>query len=178
MPSQFPRGNLPEIAFIGRSNVGKSSLINSLLKQRHLARTGSTPGRTRLINFFRINKSFYFVDFPGYGYSKASKILRQSWPNLVDQYLEKRKQLRVCVVVVDSRIGPTPLDIETINWLQKLLVSFFIILTKADKLNQTELKKSVTHTKSLIFGIPIVVYSSTKGISDEQVWSFLDRYIK
>ena len=178
MPSQFPRGNLPEIAFIGRSNVGKSSLINSLLKQRHLARTGSTPGRTRLINFFRINKSFYFVDFPGYGYSKAAKILRQSWPNLVDQYLEKRKQLRVCVVVVDSRIGPTPLDIETINWLQKLLVSFFIILTKADKLNQTELKKSVTHTKSLIFGIPIVVYSSTKGISDEQVWSFLDRYIK
>ena len=175
--SQFPRDNLPEIAFIGRSNVGKSSLINSLLKQRDLARTSSTPGRTRLINFFRINESFYFVDFPGYGYSKASKILRRSWSHLIDQYLEERKQLCVCVVIVDSRIGPTSLDIGTMKWLQKLLIPFFIVLTKADKLNRGELKKSLKHTESLVSGVPVLAYSSTKGIGHKQIWLFLNNYI-
>jgi len=175
--SQFPRDNLPEFAFIGRSNVGKSSLINSLLKQRHLARTSSTPGRTRLINFFRINENFYFVDCPGYGYSKASKILRRSWSHLIDQYLEERKQLCSCVVIIDSRIGPTPLDVGTIKWLQQLLIPFFVVLTKADKLNRSELQKSLKHTESLVSGVPVLAYSSTKGIGHNQVWLLLNNYV-
>ena len=117
-PSQFPREFLPEIAFVGRSNVGKSSLINNLLRQKGLARTSSTPGRTQQINFFRINQSFFFVDFPGYGYAKVPQALRASWRDLIESYFQGRKQLTHCVLIVDSRIGPSELDLERAAWFQ------------------------------------------------------------
>ena len=177
-PYQFPRDCLPEVAFIGRSNVGKSSLINSLLGRRRLCRTSSTPGKTRLINFFRINGSFYFVDFPGYGYAKVSKKLRSSWVGLLDSYLTRREQLAVCVLIIDSRIGPTGQDLKTIEWLQRLSLPFFIISTKADKLSRSELQKSLKYAGSLNTRVDLVAYSVTKKIGCDKVWAILGHYIQ
>ena len=177
-PSRFPRDDLPEIAFIGRSNVGKSSLINSLLGQRRLARTSSTPGRTRLINFFRISGRFYFVDCPGYGYAKVSKDLRRQWARLLDSYLGRRENLAVCVLIIDSRIGPTEQDLQTIVRLQLLSLPFFMISTKADRLSASELKKSLRHTESLAAGAAVVAYSATRRIGCDKVWALLSRHIQ
>ena len=177
-PYQFPRDCLPEVAFIGRSNVGKSSLINSLLGRRRLCRTSSTPGKTRLINFFRINGSFYFVDFPGYGYAKVSKKLRSSWVGLFDSYLTRREQLAVCVLIIDSRIGPTGQDVKTIEWLQRLSLPFFIISTKADKLSRSELQKSLKYAESLNTRADLVAYSATKKIGCHKVWAILGYHIQ
>src|SRR2546429_3247462 len=107
----------PEIAFLGRSNVGKSSLINSLLLRRGLARTSNTPGRTQSINYFLINDSFYFVDLPGYGYARVSKTMRADWGKMAEEYLSEREQLALCIQLIDSRHEPTPLDLELNEWL-------------------------------------------------------------
>lgn len=176
-PSWFPRDNLPEIVFVGRSNVGKSSLINSLLGRRKLARTSSTPGRTRLINFFRINGRFYFVDCPGYGYAKVSKDLRHKWARLFDSYLGQREKVVVCALIIDSRIGPTEQDLQTIERLQQHSLPFFVISTKVDRLSRSELQKSLKHTESLTAGVAVVAYSATKRIGCDKVWALLRRHI-
>jgi GTP-binding protein len=176
--SQFPQEIRPEVAFIGRSNVGKSSLINSLLAQRRLAYTSSTPGRTQQINFFLINQSFFFVDLPGYGYAKISKALRESWKKLIEGYLKGRKQLAITVLIVDSRIGPTQEDLQKQYWLQQNSLPFFIVSTKADKLSQVELQKSLKHTQSFSIDTPVVAYSSVERVGRDQVWSLLHPYIK
>src|SRR5258708_31131249 len=108
---------LPEISFLGRSNVGKSSLINSLLSRRGLARTSNTPGRTQSINFFLINESFYFTDLPGYGYAKVSKTVRSDWGKMAEEYLAEREELALCIQLIDSRHKPTALDIQLNEWL-------------------------------------------------------------
>jgi GTP-binding protein len=177
-PSQFPQKNLPEVAFIGRSNVGKSSLINSLLLQRRLAYTSSTPGRTQQINFFLINQSFFFVDLPGYGYAKIPKVLRESWKKLIEGYLKGRKQLAITVLIVDSRIGPTQQDLQKLHWLQQNSLPFFIVSTKADKLSKVELQKSLNHTQSFSTDIPVVAYSAVERLGRDQVWSQLHPYVK
>src|SRR5205085_5180194 len=109
--AQWPRGDVPEVAFLGRSNVGKSSLINSLLGVKGLARTSSTPGRTQSLNFFLINEQFYFVDLPGYGYAKRSKEARHEWGKLIEKYLAEREQLVLSILIVDARHEPSPLDL-------------------------------------------------------------------
>jgi len=172
-PSQFPQESLPEFAFVGRSNVGKSSLINSLLRRKGLARTSATPGRTQLINFFRIDQRFLFVDLPGYGYAKAPQALKLSWRGLVDNYLRNRKQLARCVLIVDSRIGPTKLDLEQLAWFQQHLLPFFIVSTKSDKLSKVELQKSIRHTQGFCPGVPVVAYSATTGTGRDSVWELL-----
>ncbi len=177
-PSRFPRDDLPEIAFIGRSNVGKSSLINSLLGRRRLAWTSSTPGHTRLINFFRINGRFYFVDCPGYGYAKVSKDLRRKWARLFDNYLGRREKLAVCVLIIDSRIGPTERDLQTIERLQQLSLPFFMISTKADRLSGRELQKSLKHTESLAAEAVVVACSATRRTGCGKVWALLSRHIQ
>ncbi len=136
-PGQYPREELPEVAFAGRSNVGKSSLINCLVQRKKLVRTSRTPGRTQLINFFRINGSFLFVDLPGYGYAKVSQSLRATWGPMVETYLESRQNLRGIVQIMDLRHPPTPDDASLWNWLAEKKIPALPVLTKADKLTRT-----------------------------------------
>ena len=176
-PSRFPRDDLPEIAFIGRSNVGKSSLINSLLGRQGLARTSATPGRTRLLHFFRINRRFYFVDCPGYGYAKVSKDLRLQWARLFDNYISQREKLAVCVSIIDSRIGPTRQDLQTLERLRQVPLPFFMVSTKADRLSGSELQKSLKHTQ-IVAAAAVVAYSATRRTGRDKVWALLSRHIQ
>lgn len=176
-PAHFPLEDLPEVAILGRSNVGKSSLINSLLGEKRLAFTSSTPGRTRQVNFFRINQRFFFVDLPGYGYAKVVRSLRGVWQELIGVYLSERRQLKVSILIVDSRIGPTHQDLQRVGWLQEKPLPFFIVSTKADKLSRIELQKSLKHTQSLCMNAPVVIYSAVHGTGYNEVWARLQPYI-
>lgn len=139
---KLPAKGLPEIAFIGRSNVGKSSLINMLTGRNKLAKTSTTPGKTQTINHFLINDAWYLVDLPGYGYAKVSKTQREAWEKMIRNYLLKREALYCVFVLIDSRIPPQASDIDFINWLGENQVPLAIIFTKADKLKPAELKKN------------------------------------
>jgi GTP-binding protein len=134
-PDQFPPPDRPEIAFAGRSNVGKSSLINTLVERRNLARISSQPGRTRSVNFFSVENSFYLADLPGYGYAAVSQKLRQGWKHLVEAYLPGRPNLKAVVVIIDIRRGPGDADRELLNWLKAYEIRTIIVLTKADKVS-------------------------------------------
>lgn len=140
---QCPKSNIPEYAFIGRSNVGKSSLINMLTQRRGLAMTSSTPGKTMLINHFRINDEWYLVDLPGYGYAKRSKKDQEKLQNIISFYVLEREQLTNLFVLIDSRLKPQKIDLEFIEWLGENGVPFSIIFTKADKNKKGELRKNV-----------------------------------
>jgi GTP-binding protein len=137
-PGQYPEAVLPEIAFAGRSNVGKSSLINTLLNRRHLVKTSSTPGKTRLINFFVINNAFYFVDLPGYGYARVSQKERKKWGPMVETYLRSRSTLRAVVLLQDIRRMPGSEEIQLIEFLEHLHLPVLVILTKADKFSKSK----------------------------------------
>ena len=140
---QCPKSNIPEYAFIGRSNVGKSSLINMLTQRKGLALTSSTPGKTMLINHFRINDEWFLVDLPGYGYAKRSKKDQEKLQNIISFYVLEREQLTNLFVLIDSRLKPQKIDLEFIEWLGENGVSFSIIFTKADKNKKGELRKNV-----------------------------------
>lgn len=140
---QCPKSNIPEYAFIGRSNVGKSSLINMLTQRKGLAMTSSTPGKTMLINHFRINDEWYLVDLPGYGYAKRSKKDQEKLQNIISFYVLEREQLTNLFVLIDSRLKPQKIDLEFIEWLGENGVPFCIIFTKADKNKKGELRKNV-----------------------------------
>lgn len=161
----------PEIAFLGRSNVGKSSLINSLLLRKGLARTSNTPGRTQSINFFLINDSFLFSDLPGYGYAKVSKTMRSDWGKMAEEYLSDREELALCIQLIDSRHPPTPLDIQLNEWLKHHEKPFIVVATKADKSSKTELAKSLKLAKSTLAGSRILTYSATKAHGRDEVWT-------
>jgi len=133
-PDDFPRDQRPEIAFCGRSNVGKSSLLNTLTNVRGLARTSSSPGRTQTINFFLINDSMYFVDLPGYGYAKVSKKVREGWGPMIEDYLRNREQLELAVMLVDSRMAPTDSDVTMKKWLDYRRIPNTVVLNKTDKI--------------------------------------------
>src|SRR5258707_1391085 len=155
----WPRDSIPEIAFLGRSNVGKSSLMNSLLGVRGLARTSSTPGRTQLINFFLINDAFYFVDLPGYGYARAPSDVKREWGPMVEKYLATRPNLVLSIVITDSRHGPTKLDLQMIEWLQSKERPFIIIATKADKLSGNQLRANISRG-SAVQDNKLIAYSA------------------
>lgn len=159
-----------EIAFLGRSNVGKSSLINSLLLRKGLARTSNTPGRTQSINFFLINDSFYFTDLPGYGYARVSKTMRADWGKMAEEYLAERDELALCIQLIDSRHGPTPLDIQLNEWLVFNNKPHLVVATKADKLSNNELQKSMAAAGKLLPGARILTYSAQTGRGREQLW--------
>lgn len=140
---QCPKTKLPEYAFIGRSNVGKSSLINMLCNKKKLAKTSSRPGKTQLINHFLINKQWYLVDLPGYGYAKTSKAQKKTFQKFITDYLIKRKELISTFLLIDLRHKPQPLDLKYMRWLGKNLIPFSIIFTKADKLKEVEINEYI-----------------------------------
>ena len=160
-----------EIAFLGRSNVGKSSLINSLLLRRGLARTSNTPGRTQSINFFLINDEFYFTDLPGYGYARVSKTMRADWGKMAEEYLAERLELALCVQLIDSRHRPTALDLQLNEWLVHYGKPHIVAATKADKLSNNELRKSLAETTKILSGVKIVAYSATTGRGRNELWN-------
>ena len=135
-PKQFPPTKVPEVAFAGRSNVGKSTLINSLLNRKNLVKTSSTPGKTQLINFFRINQSFHCVDLPGYGFAKVPEPIRRSWRALIEAYLAGREPLRGVVLIIDIRHGPNAQDRQLLGWLVHHQLPVLVVASKADKLSR------------------------------------------
>jgi GTP-binding protein len=146
--SGCPVPELPEYAFIGRSNVGKSSLINMLCNNKKLAKTSTQPGKTQLINHFLVNKSWYLVDLPGYGYARVSKTSRDKWGSMISNYLLKRSNLICTFLLIDSRIPPQKIDIDFMQWLGKHQLPFVITFTKIDKLSKTEIQKNIKHYTS------------------------------
>jgi GTP-binding protein len=170
---------LPEVAFLGRSNVGKSSLINSLLQRKGLARTSNTPGRTQSINFFLINEQFYFADLPGYGYARVSKVMRADWGKMAEEYLAARRELVLSVQLIDSRHKPTELDRQLHEWLVFHGKRYVIVATKADKLSNNKLNKSLQEIeKALPQASKIIAYSSTTGKGRDALWREIENAVK
>ncbi len=177
--SQLPAPNLPEYAFIGRSNVGKSSLINRLTNQQGLAKTSQQPGKTQLINHFLINKNWYIVDLPGYGYAKVSKSSREKWEKFIRAYLNYRENLQCVFVLIDSRVEPQKIDLEFCCWLGERQIPFVLIFTKADKQSATKSNQNVSKfhhaLKTWFDEVPdTFVTSSASGFGREEVLDFID----
>jgi GTP-binding protein len=174
-----PKDPLPEYAFIGRSNVGKSSLINMLVERKKLAKISSTPGKTRLINHFKINDEWFLADLPGYGYAKVSKKERESFARMIEQYAQLRKNLVCFFVLVDSRLPPQQLDLDFIEWLGDSNLPFVIVLTKADKVSQKEKSKNLKLLKDQLKEqweeLPLIFESSAvKGTGREEIMGFIE----
>ncbi len=169
--------DLPEISFLGRSNVGKSSLLNSLLNRKKLAKTSNTPGRTQAINFFLINESFYFVDLPGYGFAKVSKKMRQDWGKMAEDYLAKREQLVLSIQLVDARHKPTNLDRQLYEWLTFYKKNNIVIATKADKLSNNKLFKSLKTIREFMPESKVLAYSSITGKGKDGVWQEIEKAV-
>jgi len=162
-PAEFTDPDLPEIAFAGRSNVGKSSLINTLVNRKNLVKTSSKPGCTQLINFFTINDEISFVDLPGYGYAKVSKSIRAKWAPMIDRYLSVRKNLMGVILLIDIRRDPGKEEFELMDWFVKRRIPFLTVLTKTDKLSRTKQQKRLAVlTKTLKRGKEDLILFSTK----------------
>src|SRR5215203_3160022 len=168
--TDWPRDFKPEIAFLGRSNVGKSSLINSLLAVRGLARTSSTPGRTQSLNFFDINNKFRFVDFPGFGYAKVPREIKSSWGEMATSYLAKRRQLVLSIHIVDSRHEPTKQDLQLHEWLAASDKPRLVVATKSDKLSNNELKTNLGHIARVLDDDSVMAYSAKSGRGRDEIW--------
>jgi GTP-binding protein len=168
-PDDFPRDQRLEIAFCGRSNVGKSSLLNTLTNVRGLARTSSSPGRTQTINFFLINESMYFVDLPGYGYAKVSKTVRDSWGPMIEDYLQNREQLKLAVMLVDSRIAPVDSDVTMKRWLDRQMIPSTIVLTKTDKISNNQLQKALRQGARTFNTKEIIAFSAVSGAGKDDL---------
>lgn len=175
-----PDPKIPEYAFIGRSNVGKSSLINHMTNRKKLAKTSSTPGKTQLINHFLINEAWYLVDLPGYGWAQTSKVNKAAWKKMINSYLEKRQNLACVFVLVDCRHEPQKIDLEFMEWLGENAIPFSIVFTKADKLGKTQIQSNVASYKKVMRSTweelpPTFVTSSTDRVGGEEILDFIDR---
>lgn len=178
-----PNSKICEFAFIGRSNVGKSSLINMLLQSKDLAKTSSKPGKTLLINHFLVNRNWYVVDLPGYGYARASKEQRRKLKAIIDNYILFRTQLTNLFVLIDSRLEPQQIDLDFIDWLGQSSIPFSIIFTKSDKLSNKQLSENITAYKNKLLETweslpPIFITSSEKGIGRDEVLDYIESIIK
>ena len=179
---QFPSDPMAQVAFSGRSNVGKSSLINSLLGRKSLARVSSAPGKTITINFYDVDKQLFLVDLPGYGFAKRKPEDKAQWSALTDGYFTQNKNIdRLCLVVqlIDSRVGPTADDEMMLQYLREAALPFVVVATKSDKLNATERKKSAELLRShpdIPADTPIVFYSALKGEGKADLWKYLCEY--
>lgn len=178
--SKLPPDTLPEFAFIGRSNVGKSSLLNMLTGRKGLAKISSTPGKTQTINHFVINKEWYLVDLPGYGFAKVSQVQRAKWEKMIMEYLIKRKNLRAVFILVDIRIPPQKSDIEMINKLGEKNLSIGIIYTKTDKLTKTKINNQALAFKNELLKYweempPVFLTSAETGFGKEEVLEYIEQ---
>jgi len=178
-PAQYPDAVLPEIAFTGRSNVGKSSLINTLVNRKRLVKTSATPGRTQLINFFLINKTFSFVDLPGFGYAKVPASVRKKWGPMIETYLSTRKTLKGVVLIMDVRRIPGVQDLNFIEWLYYYNIPGMLILTKADKLSKTkQLKQHIAIAKALsVDKDDLILFSAKSRLGKDVVWDAIEALI-
>lgn len=169
---QYPVEGLPEIAMAGRSNVGKSSLINSFLGRRNLARTGNTPGKTQTLNFYRVNDAWFLVDLPGYGYAKVAKTVNAQWGPMMENYLKKREPLRAVIQIVDIRHAPSVEDVEMQQWLRTMQVPTMVVATKADKISRGQWAKHLKVIANAL-DIPdvslILPFSSQSGVGKEEL---------
>ena len=178
---QYPDSVCPELAFVGRSNVGKSSLINSLLNRKKLVKTSQTPGKTQEINFFKINDSFVFADLPGYGFAKVPQIVRKHWKKMIEDYLLKRETLLAVIFIIDMRRNPSPLDLDLKTWLETHDIEYLLIATKMDKLSQSEASKQVKKLNVAYFNEgedKLLVYSSKSGRGRKELWQKITNRIE
>ncbi len=175
-PPQYPLADRPEIAFAGRSNVGKSSLINTILNRKRLVKTSSTPGRTQLINFFDINGEVNFVDLPGYGYAKVPERVKKTWAPMIERYVETRETLRGVVMLMDIRRTPREEEYALVQWLARIQIPCIPILTKTDKLSKTKRKKQQRAISEAIAlpGEALILFSAKTRLGKEAVWKRID----
>ncbi|MBA4541420.1 YihA family ribosome biogenesis GTP-binding protein [Thermoactinomyces daqus] len=177
-PAQYPEDALPEIALAGRSNVGKSSLINCLIQRKNLARTSSKPGKTQTINFYRINDQLYFADVPGYGFARVPKSVRQSWGKMMETYLTGRETLKGVIQVVDLRHPPTADDQNMYQYLKHFGIPVIVVATKADKISRGKWQKhlkAVREGLELHQGDPLLLFSSETAYGKEQLWKEIEK---
>ncbi len=178
---QYPNEGLPEIALAGRSNVGKSSLINKVINRKNLARTSGRPGKTQALNFYRINEEFFFVDLPGYGFAKVSQKIKEQWAKFIEEYLKGRKELRGVIQVVDIRHEPTNDDLTMYEWLQFYQLPTLIVATKADKISRGQWQKHTKQIKEklkLPSSQPLVIFSAETGQGVEEVQEWIEKFVK
>ena len=177
---QYPTDNKPEIAFVGKSTVGKSTLINAMLNRKSLARTSSQPGKTRTINFYNVNDSIYIVDLPGYGYAKASKTDIQKWSVMIEKYLQKRECLSGIILLIDIRHEPSKNDIMMYDWLKHYGYDIIIAATKSDKLNRSQIPKHLSiikKTLNLSSEDKLIAFSGTAKTGVAELWAEIDKLL-
>ena len=171
---QYPDSVCPELAFVGRSNVGKSSLINSLLNRKKLVKTSQIPGKTQEINFFKVNNDFIFADLPGYGFAKVPQSVQKCWKKMIEDYLLKRETLLAVIFIIDLRRNPSPLDLDLQRWLEARGVEYLLVGTKVDKLSQAKIKKQVDKLNEAYFDSgksELLVYSSKSSRGRKELWN-------
>ena len=179
--SKLPVNSLPEVAFAGRSNVGKSSLINCVLGRKSLARTSAQPGKTQTLNFYKLNDAMYLVDLPGYGYAKTSKSEREQWGDMIAKYLETSEMLRAVFLLVDIRHDPSEQDLQMYDYIEYLELQPIIIATKADKLNRSQINRSVANIRRCFNAdedLIIVPFSSVQGSGRDEILDFFSQVIE
>ena len=178
--NQYPQDNLPEVAFAGRSNVGKSSLLNTLTNRKNLARVSGSPGKTRTINFFQINDAFRIVDLPGYGYAKLSKSATEHWGDMMESYLANRDNLRCVIQLVDIRHQPSAQDVQMYQWLQHYGLDGVVVATKADKISRNQFRSQMNMIRKTLGMAPddiILPVSSLKKSGYEELWSVIGQIV-
>ena len=179
-PKQYPSNNLPEIVLAGKSNVGKSSFINTMINRKGLARTSSEPGKTRQINFYNIDSKFYFVDLPGFGYSKMSHVEQEKVGKFIEEYLFTRKNIKCIVLLIDIRHAPSENDVMMFNYIKSIDAPHIVLANKADKIAPTKLDSYVQDLRNYLEADEkdiILPFSSEKKIYTDTVWNKLDKYI-
>jgi GTP-binding protein len=179
-PHQYPEDALPEVALAGRSNVGKSSLINKLMLRKNLARTSSQPGKTQQLNYYRVNEMVYLVDFPGYGYAKVSKTQREQFGEMIELYIREREPLKLQLLVIDIRHEPSKLDVQMYQWLKHFEIPTCIVATKADKIPRSKWDKHIKIIKKTLEADPrdsVVLFSSETGLGREELWETIGKAI-
>src|ERR1700685_2674763 len=169
----FPADRLPEVSFLGRSNVGKSSLLNALIGRKGLAFVSSTPGRTQTINFYRVDNAFYFVDLPGYGFARVPMGFQQSWKKLIEEYLEKRETIKLSCLILDSRRGWMEKDLDLKRWLDCHGRPYVVVATKIDKLSQSEQEHGMRAIRE--GGVQPLPFSATTGRGAREIWQAITK---
>ena len=178
-PKDLPRDGLPEVTFAGRSNVGKSSLLNALVGRKRLALVSSNPGKTRTINFYRVDEHLYLVDLPGYGFANVSKEMRMKWRQLIENYFRASQHLRGAVLIVDARHEPSPLDVQMAEWLNSLGIPYVVAATKVDKLSSSQARRNLDEHRRTFDPLgaeEVIEHSAVDGRGRKELWRTITRW--